>query len=249
MVQAAKYDVNQWTTCRTCNQHWTGEMEVALARARWASVRDRLPEDAERLFVANNLAVTLQESAGDSEGAAQLLKEVLAVRRRTLGNEHSETLDSITNLALHYMEVGDCDAALPLSEEAVALTRRSLEPGAADDDQEAAAHAIGSLAAVLHLKGEHARAKPLHEEALDIRLRLLGPSHLDSMNSCHGLGQCLVALGDRRNGLAMLEELAARARLVLGESHPSTMHFARGRAEALSGQRDALRGNKPRRRV
>ena len=31
---------------------------------------------------ANNLAVTLQESAGDSEGALKLMEEVLGVRRR-----------------------------------------------------------------------------------------------------------------------------------------------------------------------
>ena len=75
-----------------------------MARARWASVRHRPVEDAERLFVANNLAVTLLESAGDPAGALELLEEVLAVRRRTLGNEHPETLDSITNLALNYTE-------------------------------------------------------------------------------------------------------------------------------------------------
>ena len=41
----------------------------------------------------------------------------LAVRRRVLGDEHPDTLDSITNLALQHMEMGDFAAALPLSEE------------------------------------------------------------------------------------------------------------------------------------
>ena len=35
--------------------------------------------------------------ARDYGAAVQLLEEVLAVRRRTLGNDHPDTLDSITN--------------------------------------------------------------------------------------------------------------------------------------------------------
>jgi hypothetical protein len=76
--------------------------------------RVKLKQDAERLFVANNLAVTLQESAGDFQGALLLLEEVLAVRRETLGNEHADTLDSITNLALHHTETGNYADALKL---------------------------------------------------------------------------------------------------------------------------------------
>ena len=121
--------------------------------------------------MANNYAVTLLESAGDPTGALELLEEVLTVRRRMLGNEHPETLDSITNLALNYMEVGRYEAALPLSEEAVALTRGTL---AGPDRVEGTAHAIGSLAAVLHLMGEPRRARQLHEETLQMRRRLLG---------------------------------------------------------------------------
>ena len=132
--------------------------------------------------------------------------------------------------------VGRYDKALPLSEEAVLLTRRVLGPA-----EEEAAHAIGSLAAVWHLMGHHERALPLHEEALVIRERLLGPSHLDTMNSMHGLGQCLVALGEHQSGLAKLEGVANRAQRVLGATHPSTEHFKKGLEDARVGNRDAQR--------
>ena len=124
----------------------------------------REPEDAERLFVANNLAVTLHESAGDTEGALKLMKEVLAVRRRVHGDDHPDTLDSITNLALQHTELGDYAAALPLSKEAVASTRRTL-----GGEHEEAGHAIISLAAVHSLMGNHALGRELHEEALALR--------------------------------------------------------------------------------
>ena len=221
-------------------------MEVSLAHARWESVRSRPLEDPERLFVANNYAVTLLESAGDPTGALELLEEVLKVRRRMLGNEHPETLDSITNLALNYMEVGRYEAALPLSEEAVALTRGTL---AGPDRVEGTAHAIGSLAAVLHLMGEPRRARQLHEEALQMRRRLLGPSHLDTMNSEHGLGQCLISVGESTTGLAMLEDVVARARKVLGQEHPSTVHFVQGLADAQAGRREERRARADRIRL
>ena len=154
---------------------------------------------------------------------ALTLEEVLAVCRRVLGSENPLTLDTLTNLALVYSEVGNYDAALPLSEEVVATTRRTR--GA---DCEEAAHAIGSLAAVLNNVGEYARARPLWEEALQLRLRLLGPSHLDTLNSQHGVGQCLVGLGEIDAGLSLLEETSTAARRVFGPGHESVRHFDEG---------------------
>ena len=66
--------MERWTSCPTCLQDFTGDMEIGLAKARWERVRARAPEDPERLFVANNLAVTLQECADDHQGALLLLE-------------------------------------------------------------------------------------------------------------------------------------------------------------------------------
>ena len=105
----------------------------------------------------------------------------------------------------------------------VATTRRTR--GA---DCEEAAHTIGSLAAVLNNVGEYARARPLWEEALQLRLRLLGPSHLDTLNSQHGVGQCLVGLGEIDAGLSLLEATSTAARRVFGPGHESVRHFDEG---------------------
>ena len=99
LVEAALHNVESWTTCHVCRQEFTGEADVGLARARWERVRGRPEEDEERLFVANNLAVSLKESAGDNAGALRLMREVLAVRRR-LGEDHPATLTLALALAL-----------------------------------------------------------------------------------------------------------------------------------------------------
>ena len=231
LIEAAKHDVARWTSCPTCEQFFTGECDVGLAKARWETVKDRPEDDGERLFVANNLAVTLTESAGDHAGALRLMEEVLAVRRRALGSEHPDTLDSITNLALQHTEMGDFEAALPLAAEAVAATRRTL----GDDDLHTLV-SIGSLAALHNRMGNGALARPLHEEALAARVRLLGDDHLDALNSTHGLGQCLVGLGEVEEGMALLERAAATARRVLGVEHPSTRHFENGLTTARKTQ-------------
>ena len=87
--------------CPTCRQEFTGEVDVGLARARWERVRDRPPEDEERLFVALNLAVTLKESADDSLGALRLMEEVLAVRRRVWAHvpDHPDVLDAVPQVS------------------------------------------------------------------------------------------------------------------------------------------------------
>ena len=221
LVEAALHNVESWTTCHVCRQEFTGEADVGLGRARWERVRGRPAEDEERLFVANNLAVTLKESAGDNDGALRLMQEVLAVRRR-LGDEHA-TLDSLINLALQHHEMTAYAAALPLGEEAVATARRTL-----GDEYVDTSVAVASLGAIHSSMGDFALARPLLEQALEARRRTLGEAHLETMNSTFLLGQCLVGLGERCEGLRLYEAAAAASRRVLGEAHPSTEHFAQG---------------------
>lgn len=226
LVEAARHSVQLWTTCPTCTQEFTGEVDVGLARARWALVRERPAEDAERCFVAMNLAVTLKESAGDNAGALRLMEEVLAVRRRTLGDEDPATLDSITNLALQHTEMGHYSEALPLSEEAAAAMRRTLGLQSVET-----LVALTGLAALHNSLGSYAEARPLHEEALAAKAALLGGDHLETMNSVHLLGRCLVGLGLRDEGRALLQDAASTARRVLGGAHPSCVHFEAGLAD------------------
>lgn len=224
LVQAAKHDVECWTTCPTCRQEYTGAADVGLARARWALVRERPAEDEERLFVANNLAVTLKESAGDNEGALALLLEVLAVRRRALppgAPPDAGTIDSMINAALQHLEMGHLTEALPLAEAAVGAARATW-----GDAHEDTLVAIASLGAVRNGLREYGAARPLLEEALEARRRTLGEGHLETMNSMHLLGQCLVGQGERRAGLELLSEAVTTSRRVLGEAHPSTAHFS-----------------------
>lgn len=220
LVLAAEHNVELWTNCPTCRQEYTGEVDVLMAEMRWSLVRDRPPDDAERLFVANNLAVTRKESAGDNAGALELMEEVLRVRRQVCGDVHPDTLDSIANLALQHTEMGRYDAALPLNLEAVTAMRRVL-----GDEHEHTLVSLAALGATYLSMSRFAHALPLCREALDVRRRTLGDDHLETMNSMKLLGHCRVGLGDKQGGFALLEEAVSTSRRVLGEAHPSTEHF------------------------
>ena len=210
-------------------------MDIGLSRARWDLVKDRPADDAERLFVANNLAVTLKESADDNAGALLLMEEVLSVRRRTLGDDHPDTLDSITNLALQHNEMGDFSAALPLSLEAVSTFRRTLGADVAQSAE--ALVSISCLGAVYNSLRDYNAARPLLEESFAARLALLGEGHLESMNVTHLLGACVFGQGEHEKGLELLERAAAQARRVLGDTHPSTRHFAASLDDARARSR------------
>jgi SAM-dependent methyltransferase len=201
-------------------------------------VKNRPADDAERLFVANNLAVTLKESAGDNDGALLLMEEVLAVRRRMLGDEHPDTLDSVTNLALQHNEMGNFDAALPLAVEAVESARRTLGEKVLQSAE--ALVSISCLGAVHNSLRNFDLARALHEEALSARRQLLGDGHLECMNSTHLLGLSVFGQGEHQAGLELLERAAAQARKVLGESHPSSRHFAASLEDTRARRREAL---------
>ena len=87
-----------WFTCQTCEQEFTGAMCIGLANAWWSQVRDRAEEDPERLAAAHNLAHSLSGQGQHAE-AEEMLREVLAVRKRVQGAEHPGTLTTASNLA------------------------------------------------------------------------------------------------------------------------------------------------------
>ncbi|MEU4712938.1 tetratricopeptide repeat protein, partial [Micromonospora purpureochromogenes] len=73
----------------------------------------------------NNLAVTLSE-LGEHEQARQLQEDILARRRRVLGDDHPDTLRSVNNLAVTLSELGEHEQARQLQEEILARRRRLL---------------------------------------------------------------------------------------------------------------------------
>ena len=178
----------------------------------------------------NNLANLLRDQ-GKLGKAEPLFLEALTARRRTLGNEHPDTLNIINNFAnlLHNQrKVGEAE---PLYLEALAARQRTL--GNEHPDTLAS---ISNLAILLHNQGKVGEAEPLYLEALAVKRRTLGNEHPSTLASIYNLA---VLLKDQRKfdeaESLCLEALAARQR-TLGNEHPDTLSSINSLATLLKAQ-------------
>ena len=114
-----------WWECQTCGQHFTGAMRTGLAEALWSRVCDEAEESAERLAAADNLAHA-RKGQGRYAEAERIIRQVLGVRRRVLGEEHPETLTSANNLASSLAHQGKHAEAEEMLQAALAARRRVL---------------------------------------------------------------------------------------------------------------------------
>ena len=108
LVEQKKDSNEWWWTCQTCEQQFTGEMRDGLANAWWSQVCDRAEDDGERLDAAFNLAASLSDQ-GKHDEAEKMEREVLAVRKRVLGANHSDTLSTAGDLAASPAGQGSVD--------------------------------------------------------------------------------------------------------------------------------------------
>ncbi|MET8083948.1 tetratricopeptide repeat protein, partial [Micromonospora sp. NPDC005237] len=108
-------------------------------------------------------------AVGRIDEAIPLFEQVLADRRRVLGDDHPSTLASGGNLAYAYQTVGRIDEAIPLYEQVLVGCRRVL-----GDDHPDTLASGGNLAYAYQTVGRIDEAIPLYEQVLADRRRVLG---------------------------------------------------------------------------
>ena len=194
-----------WFTCQTCEQRFTGALCIGLANAWWSQVRDRAEEDPERLEAANNLATSL-DSQGKHAEAEEMLRAVLAVRKRVQGAEHPDTLTTAHNLANSLYSQRKHAEAEEILREVLAVRKRVLgaeHPGTLTT--------ASTLAASLSRQGKHAEAEEMVREVLAVRKRVQGAEHPDTLTTA-----TFLELASLRQELAskrqVLEDKLASAR-------------------------------------
>jgi hypothetical protein len=219
LASAAAHQPMLWGHCPTCKQQFTGPALLGLSRARWELCRGRPEADGVRLEALADLAGALMGS-GDNATARELFEELVVVGRRTWGDGHPLTLDSIGRLGALLSKIGDKAGAQPLLEEALAGLRLTL----GDEAIETLA-AMKTLAVVLGKFGETAaKARLLFEEAVMI-LRRKRPADPTTFFAIGNLGASILDAGDSTAGLALREEAAASALRELGPEHPTTQQL------------------------
>jgi serine/threonine protein kinase/tetratricopeptide (TPR) repeat protein len=178
-------------------------------------MRGELKEDPDVRAALLDTTGRVYEALGLLDKAEPLLREGLAIRRRTLG-EHRDVAASLNNLANVLREKGDYAGAEPLYREALAMRRKLL----GREHPEVATSLVG-LANLLYNKGDYAGAEALYREALAMRRKLLGNEHPDVALSLNDLAVALDDEGDYKGAEALYRETLAMNRKLLGNEHPS----------------------------
>jgi len=205
--------------------HWRHLLPHVLAATDTSRQLEPAGEDVTWLL---DTAASYLHTRGEPGHARPLFERALTDRRRMLGEDHPDTLESASNLAVDLRELGEYERARQLDEDT--LTRRRRVLGADHPDTLVSA---SNLAVVLRELGEYERARQLDEDTLTRFRRVLGADHPDTLASANNLAAVLRALGEYERACQLHEDTLTRFRRVLGADHPDTLGSTNNLAAVL----------------
>jgi serine/threonine-protein kinase len=192
-------------------------------------------EDAESLFQAglaidrkreawrkvatdlHNLSVALWRR-GEYREALPLAEEALALRRRLLGEEHTDVASTLMALASILQASGEYDRAEELNRQVLAMRRKLL-----GGQHPHVAIVLNNLGLLLQARGRLEEAEESLRDALAVRRAAFGDHHLEVAASRNNLGIVLYAMGDFAGAGDQFERALAIWRPALGETHPHVL--------------------------
>lgn len=175
-----------------------GRLEDAVtAQAESLRLCEAHDHGAGDLATAYNNHASALRALGQKTGDRDLLKQALAqdgkaleLRRETFGEESTEVALSLANLAASHAALGQMEAALESSEQALAIWREVLPEGDARLGSSLNTHGANLLEA-----GKPEDAEGLLLEALDLRRAAYGrDDHPNVKNTASWLVSCLLVL-------------------------------------------------------
>jgi eukaryotic-like serine/threonine-protein kinase len=168
------------------------------------------------------LRATLAEryhELGLYEAARPLLERALEMRRRVLGEEHPDTLESIDTLGVLLSDQGERELAMRYYQEALEKRRRIL-----GQDHAETLRSLNNIAGLLYDQGQRDKALEYHREALEKRRRVLGEDHPDTLASIYNVADVLRAQSKPNEAMELLREVIEKRRRVLGQDHVQTLN-------------------------
>jgi len=150
--------------------------------------------------------------------ALHQLEGALALRIRTLGEEHHDTLETMDTLAVLYQQAGKYVQAEPLHTKVLEIRRRIL--GWEHPDT---LSSMNNLAVLYQDEGKYALAEPLYRKALEAQLRI-GEERLDTLVVMKDLGDLYRVEGKYALAEPLLRRDLDLQRRVMGEDHPGTLN-------------------------
>jgi eukaryotic-like serine/threonine-protein kinase len=160
----------------------------------------------------------LYEDLGLYAAAMPLQLSALAIRRRTLGEEHPETIRSVANMGVLLHGVGRWAEAEPYYREALERYRR-----VAGEEHPSTLTALGNMGYVLYAQSKWTEAEKHFSEAMEVSRRVLGDDHPDTLRSINNMAGLLLAQAKLVDAERCFREVMEKSRRVLGEDHTHTI--------------------------
>ncbi len=185
----------------------------------------------------NNLA-NLYFAKDKNDKALPLYEKALTIRKKILGEEHSDIADSYANLGRFYNERAKYEKSLPMLKKALAIREKIV-----GEDHPNTATSYDNLASYYANQDNYKEAFPLFEKALVIREKVLGKEHHHVAVSYNNLAGLYYAQGKYEEAVPLLKKALIIDEKTLGEEHPdmeakynnlATLYYAQEKyAEAL----------------
>ncbi len=110
--------------------------------------------------------------------------------------------------------------------------RGTLPEGATEE----LASVLHVLALCLYDQGQYADAEPVYRKALELRQKVLGPEHPDTLSGLNNLAVCLEKKGKRADAEPLYRQALELRQKVLGPEHPDTISSINNLASCLDDQ-------------
>ena len=199
---------------------WTSEA-IPLQREVLKIRRELLPVDSpSTLGSANLLGHLLLKRSDHRIEEMSLYLEVLEGRRRALGNDHLDTLQSINNMGVLHQRMGNLQESMRFHQEALAGRKRTLL-----DDHPDTLQSLNNIALLLKKLGRFKEALPLYEEVLETSRRVLSHDHPDTITSLNNLGNLLQEYGRLDEAERYIREALDLSIETRGMEHSSTLTY------------------------
>jgi tetratricopeptide (TPR) repeat protein len=163
--------------------------------------------------------------------AEPLEVQVMETRKKVLGEEHTDTLTSINNLAFTYWDQGRWDEAEVLEVKVLEIRNRLL--GA---ENEHTLIGMNNLASTYWIQGRYEEAESLWADVLEKRKRARGVEHLDTLASMRNLALAYSGQGRLEEAESLGAQVLEKSKRVLGAEHPDTLTSMNNLASTYSRQ-------------
>lgn len=157
-------------------------------------------------------------SLGDNESAAECLGKAFEIRSEELGDEASDTLVSLNNLAVAYYYLGETQRCIALNRQLYEVRKKIL-----GESHKETLGSLNNLAAAELAAGDQAGAAESLETVLVLLAKELGDEHSNVVATKQNLANCYRELGRYAEAVKLMQQVYDTRQRELGDSHPQAI--------------------------